>query len=713
MIKDTLYIISLEIKDLIRNKIKLLAVLVTIFIPLIYGILYLWAFWNPYENLQNIPISVVNEDKGGVNGVEQLNLGEELVAELKDDKNMSWQFVDKESARTSLDDGRSYATIIIPSTFTEDVLSINSENPHKPKLQFQSRESTNYIATRITSAAASEIVRKLNMKITERYLQEAAIEVSKISVQMNEALEGVIALIDGIEKLGDGTQQLSNGLIEAQNGSEALNEGFKKLLDGADKLDNGLAALDKGVNDLDSALVKAGDGANTLNKGIDEIGDGAIRLSNGLNLASAGAKKISDGNTAVYENLNNIKSSTGQFLGYIDKAIVKINDFNKRIAEINKKLPEDRKLPLLTNPLASAKNQISQFYSAESQLSSGSQDLSNNMTKLVEGGSSLVSGLGKASIGSSDLSSGLSTIREGSSKLSIGSNALTEGSSILKEGLFSGSEGGKNLESGIAKLAEGESSVIEGLDKEKSGLMELQKGLDAGIEKIKEKTSPENTDIMIASSVEPVALEDISYNKVENYGTGLSPYFINLSLWVGALIISILIVPKKNKYIFSNFSRLSVVLGIFFIPAIIGIFQSLVLGQVLINFLHMKINYLYQFFFFNAILSICFVIIIQFFVGAFNKVGQLLCIIVLMLQLTSSAGTFPLETQPYFFQLLHPFMPMSYSMSGLREIISGDNMSMIWHNWIAIISFTLIFIFARCITMRRWIMVKDIKPLDI
>jgi len=127
----------------------------------------------------------------------------------------------------------------------------------------------------------------------------------------------------------------------------------------------------------------------------------------------------------------------------------------------------------------------------------------------------------------------------------------------------------------------------------------------------------------------------------------------------------------------------------------------------------MKINYLYQFFFFNAILSICFVIIIQFFVGAFNKVGQLLCIIVLMLQLTSSAGTFPLETQPYFFQLLHPFMPMSYSMSGLREIISGDNMSMIWHNWIAIISFTLIFIFARCITMRRWIMVKDIKPLDI
>ncbi|MDD4409338.1 MAG: YhgE/Pip domain-containing protein [Candidatus Pacebacteria bacterium] len=713
MIKDILYIISLEVKDLFRNKIKLLAVLVTVFVPLIYGILYLWAFWNPYENLQNIPISVVNEDRGGISSGNSLNLGNELVEELKNDKSLSWQFVDKEKARDSLDDGKTYASIFIPDTFTQDILSINSENPQKPKIQFQSRESNNYIATRITSAATSEIVRKLNMKITERYLKEAAVEVGKISTQMNDALTGVIALIDGVDKLGNGTSELSKGLIEAQNGSESLNGGFKKLLDGADKLDNGLDTLDKGVNDLDSALAKASDGADSLNQGIGAIGDGAIRLSNGLSLATTGAQKIADGNSTIYTNLKTVKEKESKLLNYVDKAVSRIDELNARIVEVNKKLPEGKKLPLLSSDLASAKDKIDQFYLAEGQLSSGTNDLATNMQKLKTGGGDLVEGVGKAGIGSSTLSSGLTDIREGSSKLAIGSGSLKEGSATLKEGLSSGSEGSKSLESGIGKLSEGEKAVIEGLGKEKGGLVELQGGLDAGIRKIKEETSPEKTNTIIASSVEPVFLEDISYNRVENYGTGLSPYFINLSLWVGALIVSILIIPKKNKYVFSNFSRLSVILGMLFLPALVGIIQSVVLGTVLINFLHLKINYLYQFFLFNACLSVCFAIIIQFFVGAFNKVGQLLCIIVLMLQLTSSAGTFPLETQPYFFQLLHPLMPMSYSMSGLREIISGDNMNIICHNWIAIAAFTCLFILGRCIIMRRWIMIKDIKPLDI
>lgn len=167
---------------------------------------------------------------------------------------------------------------------------------------------------------------------------------------------------------------------------------------------------------------------------------------------------------------------------------------------------------------------------------------------------------------------------------------------------------------------------------------------------------------------EPILIDEKPMNPVKNYGTGFTPYFIPLSLWVGALMMFFVITDKVDEDI--KASSASLVLGKFLSYGYIGIIQA-VLASSIVLILGLKPSSIPLYYAFNILLSLVFIAIIQSLVFLLGQAGRLLSIVLLILQLTACAGTFPLEVVPKFFRVINPFMPFTYAVSGLRETISG------------------------------------------
>ncbi|WP_176546797.1 YhgE/Pip family protein, partial [Bacillus pseudomycoides] len=299
--------------------------------------------------------------------------------------------------------------------------------------------------------------------------------------------------------------------------------------------------------------------------------------------------------------------------------------------------------------------------------------------KLAEGQLSFVTNfqvfgekLGEASKGASDLNSGLNQL---SSKATAGLGQLSTGANQLSGGLGELSSGSKQMADGVNQLADGSGKVTEGLGKVNDGSKELATKLGEGAEKTSETKGDENKYDMFAS---PVKVETEKVTEVPNYGTGFTPYFLSLGLFVGALLLSIVFplretvgIPKSG---FSWFvSKFGVLLAV-------GVIQALVADAVLLLGLGVEVQSVPYFILFSIITSLAFIALVQFLVTTFSDAGRFIAILTLILQLTTSAGTFPLELIPKPLQIFNAWFPMTYSVSGYKAVISSGDYSFMWQN---------------------------------
>jgi len=582
-LSDSLFIAKSELKSIVRDKFKFLAVIAVIMIPLVYGGLYLWAFWDPYNNLDNLAIAVVNLDAGSYQNGSYENFGNKLVDQIKNDTTVKWEFEkDYSTAQKGLKNRDYYAILIIPANFSEKIESIQEPYPEKAQILFETRDANNFLATRITNEVAQEVTKKLNEETSRAYI------------------------LDILRK----TRVYRQNLSQAETGTEELSEG--------------LGTLEGGIEDLYDGSVK--------------INDGIKDVSSSLDLLVNGSKQIENGSMSIYQKSLMISAQLEQ----LSTLAVKL----KAAGVINES--EAAKIQYLAGA-------YSQIVSAQQQIYLGNANLRVNLEKLDEGSKALGTGADKLEEGLESAVKKTPTAREGAEELYTTVKKINE--------------------LALKNLSEGR---IFG-----AALMEL----------------------------EPVELVDISTNKSQNYGTGLAPYFVQLSLWVGGLLLLLIIVPRDNRLAISKFSRFSITLGKSIVPAGVGIIQAIVLDIVLIGILGLNVQSIWIFFGFTILLSVTFMAILQFFIFLFGKAGEIPCIIILMLQLTSSAGTFPVETSAPFFQTISPYLPMTYGMVGLREIIVGGEFDMILTVSKVLLAFLLIFFFARLIVTRKKVTLIDIKPL--
>ncbi|MDI6691928.1 MAG: YhgE/Pip domain-containing protein [Anaerosomatales bacterium] len=625
-----------EMKRALTDRKVRLATLVITLVPLLYGALYLWAFWDPYARLDHLPVALINEDRPATtDDGERIFAGKDIADELLDRRTFEWHVVSSEEARRGLEDGRYYLALTIPQDFSASLASADSTRPTPAQLQVHAHESANLLAAQIGDRVFQEV--------------RAAASASAARKYVDAMLLGFSDAHGKIESAALGARDLAEGLTDAKRGAQ-------KLASGAHDASVGAASLSSGLGELDA-------GTQRLRAGTSNLASGLERLAAGTRQASAGAASVRDGSTAVAEG--------------VDLAAHKLQDAAAGAGQLKQAASGTLaalQAYLASHPEAGSDPAFSQAFGAAQATAAGVASLADGLSQATGDMNALAAGAEQLRAGATDLATGVAALDEAAAQAADGARSLDDGAAALESGASQAHAGATQLSAGLRKLDGGTHALATGLAPAVSGSAELADGLTAGAEALPvldEDARATKADVMS----DPVRLTTKRIDPVPNYGTGFSPYFIPLVLWVGALMAFFVAHPLPARAIEERRPPLEAALSGYWPAALIGIAQTVVMLAVLQIALGLKPTNALALYAFTVLSALTFLAILQWLSAAFGPVGKFLSIVLLMLQLTSSAGTFPLETVPPFFQAINPYLPMTYVVAGLREAISGGDMA--------------------------------------
>ncbi|MEK3887513.1 YhgE/Pip domain-containing protein [Bacillus sp. FSL K6-3431] len=711
--KQTLF--SAEWKKIFKNKKLLIPLIAVMLVPILYSGMFLWAFWDPYDRLADMPVAVINNDKGAEFEGEQLDLGNDLVNKLKENDQFTFDVVSEKQGYKDLEQQKYYLLIEIPNNFSENATTLLNEEPQKLELKYIPNESFNFLSAQIGETAVDQIKSAVAKEVTATYaetmfdkvkemadgfahasdgtkeLNEGAGELLSGSNKLHENLNNLAAksleFNQGVSTLQSGTEELAKGTKDLANGLNQLVDGHGQLVDGAKSASDGAAQLADGAKAVNAGIKQAGSSMGEINAGTEQIKNGADQLANKLGEFQNGATQVAQGATELHAGIKQMKS---QLAGLDAKLAplpipeeVKVELGNQLKAELEAGIEQ---LEAGSGNLAAGTDQLQ---SAAGELQTGASTIANKLAEVNAGQKQLQSGLGELATGSNDLLAGVGKLEEGQLKLAdgivlfdqklqdanAGAGKLMSGASLLTGGVHELANGSNKLSDGSRQLADGSSELADGTKKLTDGTTELNEKLGDAAEKSSSVHADDRTYDMMG---EPVEVKNNGINHVPNYGTGFAPYFLSLGLFVGALLLSI-VFPLRDPAVKPK-NGLTWFFGKFGVIAIVGIVQSLLAVAIMLFGLGIEVQSIPLFITTTIITSLTFIVLIQFLVTILGDPGRFIAIIVLILQLTTSAGTFPLELIPGPLQPFNAALPMTYSVQAYKAVISSGDFGYMWKN---------------------------------
>ena len=566
-------------KGAFKNPIVILVLIALIILPSLYALLNIQACWDPYGNTGDVPFAIANLDTGANFSGKDINVGNELVKDLKNNDKFEWTFVSEEELRTGVYNGTYYAGIVIPKNLSKNIVSITGDNPQQAKLEYVVNMKTNPVAVKLTDTGANTVYTSLNAKIVE------------------------IIDIAAYQKLGE----LQAGLEE---GARKLAAGGKQLQAGSAKVSAGASQVKAGEGQVASGASQVSDGASQVKSGASDLSDGAAQLKQGSSDLSAGAAQVEQGSEELQ-------------------------------AAVDPSLIPD-------GPV---------------------KDYAEGNVKLAEGSSQVAEGGSKIAEGGSQLADGGNQLADGASQLADGSVALADGSVQLAEGSLSLASGAQLLSNGATQALFTASSSLGASADTLSGIT----GIDE--------------DLLGDYFLSPVKLERNELFSVNSYGSDIAPFYLVLSMWVGAIITCVMLHPgtsQGTKYspFEMYFGKLLTYIIMSILQACVTIIGCYILGVQIVNPL---------LFIFSCILvSMTFMILIYSIISAIGTVGKGIAVILLVLQISATGGLYPIQIMHQFFQALYPYMPMTYGINLVREAQLGVVWSNYWPSLAVLVAIALV-----------------------
>lgn len=588
-----------DLKSAVKNPIGIIVLLAIIILPSLYGLVNIYACWDPYENTDNIQFAISNEDQGATYEGQTLNVGNDLVEMLKNDTNFKWTFMSSEQLRRGVDNGTYYAGIIVPSNFTQSVVSITSDNPHSAQLNYIVNEKTNPVAAKLTDSAAKSVYNNINAEIVT-FINLAAY--GKLGELQSSLASGAVQMSSGATQLSGGASQVSSGAGAVSDGANQLSSGANQLSDGAKEVSSGASQVSSGASNVASGASQVSDGANQLSNGASKVSGGASQLSQA---AKAQKSPLSDG-------IDNIASGASE--------------------------------------VASKSNALSE---GASQVSSGASDVASGASQVSSGASNVASGADSLAGGADELASGSLSLAAGAELLanSAASALLTASSSLY--------------------LASNSLSDVTGVDENQVG------------------------DYFYA----PVKLEKQELYPASNYGSQVAPFYIVLSMWVGAIITCVMLKVGSSQG--TKYKPHEVYAGKLLIFNIIVILQTTVtiIGCYLLG---IDVGNDLMFIFSAYFVALFFMILIYSLISVFGQVGKGLSIILLVFQISGTGGIYPVDIMSGFFSFIYPYLPMTHGINLLRESLLGLK----WTNYLPSFAWLLIgsilIVMGSVVLKQRW-----------
>ena len=638
-----------EWQHLCKNKILLLSMAVISFIPIMYSGFFLGSIWDPYGQVKNLPVAFVNEDKGAQLNGQTANIGQSVEQKLKSNHDLGWEFVNKQQADDGVNSGHFYAVVTVPTDFSAKAASITATQPQQAVIRYTTTPAKNYIGSLVSNQAAEKVKTSVAKQITQAYAKGVLENVDKLGSGLETAAGGAAKLHGGLTQLQAGAQTytggvrqlavnqraMANGLVRLGDGSRQLQAGLGQLSNGLPsesqvaQLTNGMKQLQAGLNQLNTSVYNPSPAlVNQQSKVQSEARDLAQTMQTAVaDLTAAGGTLQTLGHDAV--SSGGSTTITLPQINQLSRALNKTQTISMQAAALLKDLQ------ILTQSLST---QQAQLQTGVSTLNNGVNQLAPNVTAALNGYNSVRAANNQLLAGSTSLTNGLVQAQAGSQQLANGARLLDSRSDVLTNGASQLAGGADTLATKLADASQ----------------------------QLKIQPTGAATQQQMAS---PVKSETTKQGDVPNYGYALAPYVLSLSLFVGAIALNIIYPIRKTFAEQENAFRWWLAKAS--VTSMAAFVQATILMLIMVYCLGLVPDHPVNFIGAIYLTSFVYMSIVSLLVIVLDNPGRFLAMVLLVLQLGSSEGTFPIQTANGFFQAVNPLVPMTYSIRALRQAISG------------------------------------------
>lgn len=648
MIKNKM--LRAEWKHLFSNKILLISMVVISFIPILYSGFFLGSIWDPYGQTKNLPVAFVNEDKGASLNGKLLNIGESVEKKLKDNHDLGWEFVSKQQADAGVNSGHFYAVVTIPSDFSQKAASITKSEPQQAVINFTTTPAKNYIGSLVSNQAAAKVKSSVSEQITQAYAKGILENLDKLGLGLETAANGASTLHDGLGRLQSGTQTYVGGVKQLAVNQQSLTGGLAQLSDGSRKLQAGLGQLSNNLP-TESQLSQLSNGMKQLQLGINQLN---ASVSNPSPALVAQQNKVETKAQTLAQTIRASESDLSAAGGVLRTLGAQAAASSSKSTTIS--LPQ---ISNISQAFTKTQTIIAQTTTLLGDLQTLTQQLSVQQTQLRAGVSALNNGVNQLTPNAITAFNGYNSVR-------FANNQLLAGSASLTNGLNEAKSGSQKLANGASLLESRSGALIDGTSQLASGADTLANKLADASNHIKIQPTGTTTQQQIAN---PVKSEMTEKGNVPNYGYALSPYVLSLSLFVGAIVLNV-IYPIRKTFSEQE-SAIRWWLSKASVAGVAAFMQATILMLVMVFFLGLTPEHPAHFIGAIYLTSFAYMSIVSLLVIVLDNPGRFLAMVLLVLQLGSSEGTFPIQTANGFFQAINPLVPMTYSIRALRQAISG------------------------------------------
>lgn len=664
--KNIFKIYKNDLKDIFTNKVLLVIIIGLCILPSLYAWFNIKASWDPYGNTGNISVAVINEDSGAEIMNKKVNMGDELVKELKTNKDLGWKFVDRKKALEGVNSGKYYAYIEIPSNFSENLTSLVSKDIKKGTIIYTVNEKINAIAPKITSKGATTIQNEVNQTVVKT-VSEVVLKAFK---------EAGIEIEKQLPKLST----LENNLVEVQGKFKDIDKVVDTAVDTTDKVSDIIKDIQNDMPLIKDTITNSKNLSSDIKSFLNDSKTGLSQLSpilkNDLGLISEISSNAKNAVSDLIDAINKGSESAPQLIDNLSTKLSDLasstNTLTKFLEKLNKLVPGNQLksvIDSLNSISAKLDTAVSSLQTIKNQVANGEKPPLtnlNNLLKVIGDVNTITSSI--LNNFDSKIQGPISNIIEDSFKVADNIIAVLDSAEkklpavedILNTTLsFSGS------------AEKGASFIKEKLPYAKSvvdTIVDSMKKINNSSE-VNELISLLKSDVLKRSDFlkQPVDLVENRLYPIKNYGSAMAPFYTVLSLWVGILLLMSLLSTnvhgdyKPNEVYFGR--------GLTFLT--LTIIQALIVSLGDIYFLKVQAVNIPLFILISVFTSIVFTAIVYSLVSIFGNVGKAIGVVLLVIQVAGSGGTFPIQVTPQFFQNVYPLLPFTYAISAMREAVGG------------------------------------------
>ena len=664
----------------VRNNVIALVVIIGIsVVPCLYAWFNIAASWDPYSNTGNLKVAVASADEGYEGSLIpiEINIGDKVLSALRENTQMEWVFTTEEKATSGVKSGKYYAAIVIPKDFSNKMMSVFSEKVEKPEITYYSNAKENAIAPKVTDKGAGAVQRQVNEVFIET-VSDTTLTVLQAVSNMTQA--------SGAETIVDNLNTNLNQIAGDLTASAGLLESFSDMTGSAQKLLNSttefLQTVQQQTKESRQTFQETSKTFSSLNDSMDAAADSVgTALKSAENVYDQMDQVISGAFSDESADAQQIASTLDTLAGQVGNVVTAYTSVRDSIAAVADKYPETS--PLVDAIVVRMDTSIQQQKNLQSKLQDSAKGLRDATTDLGTARSELKDLAAK----NRENMSGMSASYKSSVQKSL--NQLSASLTSSKQ----------EISSLLSQLDQSANGIYKLTDTADSDLSEIQKVLGDSGELLTEASdriadTTARLDEMEASGdfselkalisgdksaistflAAPVSLDTHKIYEIANYGSSMAPFYSVLSIWIGGIVLVAMLkvnVSENCTKGLKNVELHQIYFGRFITFMIVGLFQSTLIALGDLLYLGIQCEHPFLFLLGCWFSSLVFVNIIYTLTVSLGDIGKAVSVILLVVQVAGTGGTFPIEVAPSFFRAVYPLLPFTHSMAALRETVGG------------------------------------------